>query len=145
MKDDVTTARANVEEQLLKVRAIASSAPAAAVERDTAILHALTARESAELTNHIASESMRALEIVRKTLVATSEDLGSKIEAVATLMAESEKHLAGRIDAFTTATDASTRKLADWTKVMAIATAALVLTSVAQIAVAVLAWLKPHP
>lgn len=63
--------------------------------------------------------------------------------AASDLIEASMTTLGERIDAFTTATDASTKQLAKWTKVMAFATIALALFAVAQVVVAVLAWLKP--
>jgi hypothetical protein len=120
-------------------------------EKEAPLLAVASARESAAHLRGAADMlaiEMRGLQMLvslaSKSAVAAANELGSKVEGVGRLMGDSERHLAERIDAFTTATDASTRQLGTWTKVMAWATIALAVFAVAQVVVALLAWLKPH-
>jgi hypothetical protein len=119
-------ARFDVDKQLEQVKRIGASGSSAGVERETAVLHALIARESAALTMHMASEWARNAEVFRETV----EKGGGKIE--------------GAFDRAVTATDASTKRLTDWTERMAWATIALAVSTVALVGVTLLAWLRPH-
>jgi hypothetical protein len=109
------------------------------IMKEAALLTAWNNREcSTALT--IATDWLRlTVDGSSQQLNATGIELGAKIEGLAKLLAASETHLAQRIDAFTTATDASTKQLARWTKVMAWATIALAVFAIGQVVVAVIA------
>src|SRR5579871_1949784 len=112
--DTPDVARQRVDDQMQRMQNAAAGS-AVGVLREPAILNALIARETAATM-----------------LVAT--------DAIATRL----QGLTNSIDRSAAATDASARQLAKWTKVMAWATMAIAVFAVAQVIVAVLAWLKPR-
>lgn len=118
LRDAATTA---VNEQLSKLEEHARHGWSADAERavtiDAAILHAWSSRETA---GHIAE---------------TAETLMSALEPIALRVNHDVLNLIDTIDEFNTVTKASTSRLARWTAVMAVVTAALVATGIVQ------AWL----
>jgi hypothetical protein len=120
---DVTTARAAVDKQVGEIRTRTTS-PSQEMDRQIAFLNTLTAREAAALARHVADEVMRGMDVLRRT----ADDSAGKIVAA--------------FDRAIATTDESTQQLARWTRVMAWATTALAVFTVAQVVIAVIALIR---
>jgi hypothetical protein len=119
------TSATAVEEQVKLLRTICGEMTGTnALTREVAILETVVQRERA-------ADEMVSVTLIRAALQSLASDAKQSADIVA-----------GRIDAFTKATDASTKQLTTWTKVMACASIILAVFALAQVAVAVIALLK---
>lgn len=119
-----------VDAQVQKLQSVSQVVEAprlqAGVTKEAAILAALVARQQTADQN-----------IANKAALDRLDTLGEQLTGMSKALTES-------VDRFTTATDASTKQLTKWTKVMAWATIVLSVFAFAQVVVAVLTWLRPH-
>ena len=130
--ENLTARAAEAADQVdVQIKTLQEASPVLATDTPATRAAREVTKEAAILAALVARQTTADSHIPVRALLDRLEDLEQHLDQAA-------GRLAGSIDRFTTATDASTKKLATWTMVMAIATAALVLTGVAQIVLALL-------